>query len=586
MSTNKTEKSLPKAPFNTIAISLSGGGFRATAFHLGALSYLSTKKWNNCSLLERIRVLSTVSGGTFTGVKYASMIKQGKGIAECYSELYQFMSSKDLVDLALQYLSDDNNWKNTRQRNLINSFAAVYHAELEIETLGLLWQESPSIHLKEISFNATEFNFAIPFRFQKTEKSKGPNNGYTHGFIGNNNIRLPLEIAKDIRLADIIASSSCFPLGFEPINFPDDFVLPKSAAELQESLPKETFRNDPISYPVGLMDGGIDDNQGIDAVLLAEKRMQNYEQSLQELKSDDERSIDLYIVSDVSSPYIDEFIRSAEMTLPMIGNWTLRRLRRIGIGSSIIGAIGMGSAIAFQVPTGVTISLSVVGTCGISLGAIIIMLMKKLDGLIKKGDVPEYFEKKLKGFDRLKVNTLYTMVANRMNSAKTMVAEVFMKRMRALQYDRLYKDEKWRPRLIMNAVHELTSGEVGNSAKKERKVTTQPDIYAPSKAITTTAEKASSMGTTLWFTPEQLEGADNMLNTLIACGQSTICWNLIEYIEKIRQHKDYATAFLQYDEATKEELKRLSNDLMEDWKRFQSNPYWMVEEWNKNYLTM
>ena len=60
---------LPKAPFQNIALSLSGGGFRATAFHLGVFTYLSSQKWLNTSLLERTRILSTVSAGTFMGVK-------------------------------------------------------------------------------------------------------------------------------------------------------------------------------------------------------------------------------------------------------------------------------------------------------------------------------------------------------------------------------------------------------------------------------------------------------------------------------------------------------------------------------------
>ncbi|MBP6979179.1 MAG: patatin-like phospholipase family protein, partial [Lentimicrobiaceae bacterium] len=62
---------LPLAPFENLALSLSGGGYRAAAFHLGLLTYLSSVKWKDKSLLERVRILSTVSGGTFTGVCYA-----------------------------------------------------------------------------------------------------------------------------------------------------------------------------------------------------------------------------------------------------------------------------------------------------------------------------------------------------------------------------------------------------------------------------------------------------------------------------------------------------------------------------------
>ena len=49
-----------------IGLCLSGGGFRAAAFHLGTLAYLDRVK-----LLDKVCALSTVSGGTFTGAKYA-----------------------------------------------------------------------------------------------------------------------------------------------------------------------------------------------------------------------------------------------------------------------------------------------------------------------------------------------------------------------------------------------------------------------------------------------------------------------------------------------------------------------------------
>lgn len=49
----------------SIGLCLSGGGFRAAAFHLGTLHYL-----NRVRLLDRVQRLSTVSGGTFVGTKY------------------------------------------------------------------------------------------------------------------------------------------------------------------------------------------------------------------------------------------------------------------------------------------------------------------------------------------------------------------------------------------------------------------------------------------------------------------------------------------------------------------------------------
>src|SRR5688572_10614494 len=159
---SKRRAHLPKTPFQNIAVSLSGGGFRGTCTHLGLMSYLSSKTINGISLLERVRILSSVSGGTFLGVKYAATLKRGGTFDECYKLIVEFMTKKDLVEEALEYLAEDKNWNNGRQRSLINAFASIYHRDFESEHFGLLWKEEPSIHLKEIAFNATEFHFALP----------------------------------------------------------------------------------------------------------------------------------------------------------------------------------------------------------------------------------------------------------------------------------------------------------------------------------------------------------------------------------------------------------------------------------------
>ena len=63
MSANgETSLSEPK-----IALALSGGGARAMAFHLGCLRAL-----HDLGILNRVRVLSTVSGGSVIGALYAA----------------------------------------------------------------------------------------------------------------------------------------------------------------------------------------------------------------------------------------------------------------------------------------------------------------------------------------------------------------------------------------------------------------------------------------------------------------------------------------------------------------------------------
>ena len=46
-------------------LALSGGGYRAAAFHLGTL-----KKLDELGLLQKVDVLSTISGGSITGAAY------------------------------------------------------------------------------------------------------------------------------------------------------------------------------------------------------------------------------------------------------------------------------------------------------------------------------------------------------------------------------------------------------------------------------------------------------------------------------------------------------------------------------------
>lgn len=68
-------------PVPRIGLALSGGGFRAAAFHLGVL-----KRLEELELLRRIERLSTVSGGSMTGALYAlRCVRQGDGSPGSYA---------------------------------------------------------------------------------------------------------------------------------------------------------------------------------------------------------------------------------------------------------------------------------------------------------------------------------------------------------------------------------------------------------------------------------------------------------------------------------------------------------------------
>lgn len=573
-------KDLPKQPFENLAISMSGGGYRATSFHLGSLSYLSKVRWGGKSLADRLRIISSVSGGTFMAVHYSVCLKHGKSVLECYSDLYRLMSKVDLIGEALKKLADDSNWNGSKERSLINACALVYHETIAPDYFALLFQEEPKIHLKEMVFNATEFNFALPFRHQKTELTRGKNDEPAYGIYGNYHVQIPQECAKEMRLSDIIASSSCFPLGFEPINFPHDFIDENSRhLNNPDLLPKTNPSGVPISYPVGLMDGGIDDNQGIGSVMEAETRMSKYTGEQKAYASQDDRAVDLYIISDVSSLTMDSFIRTEEMNIPVIGKWSFRTLKTIGWILFILGLSAYTGSVYLTAKAGIdmailSIGLASFGTLAVLVAFLLRKISKGFEGLTTAVGVPKFFTDRLWPLDTLKFNVYGNLIMNRGKSAMTMVSDVFMKQIRRLNYNKIYSDEAWRPRLIMNAVYELSPDEVIQRKQKY-------GVEEPSEAIQNVAERARTMGTTLWFTPEQLEGKNNMLDALIACGQFTMCYNLMDYISRIMK-RDNKVSYANYSPELKAQIDELYLYLEADWDKFSLNPYWMVEEWNEN----
>jgi predicted acylesterase/phospholipase RssA len=570
---SKRRAHLPKQPFQNIAVSLSGGGFRATCNHLGLMSYLATISLGDTSLLERVRILSSVSGGTFVGVKYASTLKKGGSFDDCYKSLVELMTKTDLVKEALEYLAEDSNWENGRQRSLINAFASIYHRDFEPEEFGLLWQESPEIHLKEISFNATEFHFALPFHFQKTEFSPGKHD--LSEYTGNRKIHIPAEMAKEIRLADIIAASSCVPFGFEPINFPDDFMHEESVKLKDKTLlPVQTYEGEKINYPIGLMDGGVDDNQGVDAVISAEERMKNYPEDKWPFRSQDKKSVDLYIISDGTNPGMESYVRSTRYRIPYIGTWSFGSMRLIGISSFLTGCMLMSFAFFSNLKLAV-IALSVTGTLGIVIAFVFLILSRGFTGLARQLGVPSFFIKHVKHIDRLKFGTLNNMLINRRASVVKMITKVSIKQMRWFGFERVYSDPGWKPRLIMNAIFELTRGEV--IKRRNKYPFHSSEIIEPGEKIMAVSAKALTKGTTLWFSEDELKGERNMVNSIIACGQFTICFNLLEYYEKFLKNPKYQKDYEKYSPETQAMLRKLYEDLLADWRKFKEDPFWMVK---------
>jgi hypothetical protein len=95
-------------------------------------------------------------------------------------------------------------------------------------------------------------------------------------------------------------------------------------------------------------------------------------------------------------------------------------------------------------------------------------------------------------------------------------------------------------------------------------------LLTPSEKVMQVADYAKQMNTILWFSKTDMrEGIDNRRDSVIASGQFTMCYNLLEYILQIEE---------KYPGVLKDEsIQTLKKEILEDWKRFQTEPMFMVE---------
>ncbi|MEJ2535196.1 MAG: patatin-like phospholipase family protein, partial [Gammaproteobacteria bacterium] len=206
-----------------IALSLSGGGVRAVGFHLGTMSMLE-----RLGLLDRVEIISSVSGGSLPGLGYALSQRFERPFQDFFDDFYEFLPELNVLEELLERVTARVPPAPSGRRDLITSLANIYHTKYfnrffgELAggrplTFDLLLDEPRPGHLKEMIFNATEFKTGSAFRFQVSE---------FRCLIGNGNMAICLRHARQMRIADIMAASSCIPIGMEPLFFPDDFHWP------------------------------------------------------------------------------------------------------------------------------------------------------------------------------------------------------------------------------------------------------------------------------------------------------------------------------------------------------------------------
>lgn len=562
----KKNPQIPVNPFEKIALSLSGGGYRAASFHLGTMAYLHHLKYKEKPLLENVKMLSTVSGGTITGAVYALMISQGKSFPEIYQFLIKSLENVDLLKEGLSLMQTGSAWDKYKRKNLINAFAILYNNYL---TGGKTMKDLKikDTHLDAVVFNSTEFNHGLNFRF----RTKGS------GQFGNNFFIIPQLAGEEVKLADAIAASSCFTGGFEPIRWPQDFFHDKSDNLMKVSTNME---------PIGLMDGGIYDNQGIDSILLyKDGKKKAY--------------FDLIIVSDVASPYMDPFTFMKEeekkewlkstpekifQKIKKIIHWIVFLVVLITICSLTISILRKFDN---NIWTGFFLGMSLFG---ISIITLYFFLQHKYHS-IKKWLVTQITNYKESGFyleklshleiEKFSLRRISILIGDRVNSLLTLLSNVFLKVIRRHHYNVLYENELYEFRRITTLIKELTRYDFLNNNKvetakptaKNKKQTTSvlkgkyEEVVG--QKIESLVEETSSFGTTLWFT--EADQAKELMIKLVASGEVTMCYNMVEYLESLIYTPE--NGFEKLNDETQKAIKDLYTQTVKDWKEFKENPF-------------
>ncbi len=536
-----------------IGLTFSGGGYRAATFSLGTLSFLnSVHLEDGRTLLECVSALSSVSGGTIPAMKYMLALAKNKSIDEMITGLFDFLCEKDLVVRALQGMSSE---KTNPKASLIKIMAGIYDEWLfDHATMGDIIDKIKDIPVKDYTALSTDFDHALPFRFRITEGKATSGERLYYGLFGNAKNNIGLKVARYITAGETLACSSCFPSGFEPMMYPDDFEVSHNP-EISQMITKR----------FGLMDGGVADNQGIESIVHAEERKRKYRED----RARSDKALDLVIVSDVTSPYMNGYEPSKQMLPEGTGNLTIGRLRNYGL---IAQAVFIALFILFIVLgsgfwTGVMSVLLVLVTAANILGA---KLKNKMFSTIAK----TFIGNNATFISHLKFATFESLLMNRAKSIVKMSSEVFLKRMRQLNYGVLYESPDWENRRITTTVYELRPGEqwehrLPNPNKKRRRNDLEelPQYLAPSKPMQQNSKLAASMGTTLWFTEEDKKAG--MPQAILACGQYTMCFNLLDYLELIENNTANLTS-------GHELLKACKPQLLAAWEKFQHDPTWMV----------
>jgi NTE family protein len=219
---------------NSVGLSLSGGGFRASLFHLGAL-----RRLNEFGILPRLTTVSSVSGGSILNGFLASRLTPAvsSGIADFENSVSKPMQEFCSLDirrwLALEAIIPG--------AHNSHGLAKQYDEHL---TLGKRLTDIPSapVHI----FCTTDLAYGGNWMFRKERCGD-----YQAGFQ---------DTPSEWLVSTAVAASSCFPPVFRPMN------LNLDPSKLMPGRIPAGPQRDKCIREMTFSDGGVYDNLGLEPI--------------------------------------------------------------------------------------------------------------------------------------------------------------------------------------------------------------------------------------------------------------------------------------------------------------------------------
>lgn len=257
---------MPDTP-HPLGLALSGGGYRATAFHLGTL-----KKLHEMNLLDKVDVVSTISGGSITGAAWCLSDKP-------YMEFHADMVAKLQTKNVLKWVFTSFTFFKTLLFLLVFLGGTIYllftcwapfsplvfllmcfllykfqykifpvSKEIERAYDSFFFNKQTLKDLRDkhiIAIGSSNLQTGRPFTFSKNHMGDS-------AYGSSSSYKPPIFFKPELfPVSRAVMASSCVPFAFSPVLVATDYF--KDAADAKRVHPQ-------------LIDGGVYDNQGIQKI--------------------------------------------------------------------------------------------------------------------------------------------------------------------------------------------------------------------------------------------------------------------------------------------------------------------------------